>query len=368
MTGPAPIRTLLHAFSTFRVGGPQVRFAALANHFGNRYRHLITALDDQWDCVARLAPGLQVELVRPLGRKRATLRNALTYRRQLGRLRPDLLVTYNWGAMEWSLANLPPLCPHLHIEDGFGPEEAGGQLRRRVLFRRLTLSAGATRVVLPSRTLHAIARDLWGLADSRLSLIPNGIDCDRFATPPDPILLAQLGLRADETLIGTVAALRPEKNLARLLDAFAMVAAGRPCRLVVVGDGPERGMLEGLAGRLGLTGRVVFAGAQPEPERLLGAWRLFALSSDTEQMPYSVLEAMAAGLPVAAVDVGDVGAMLAPPNHPYVTARRPDALARAMTGLLDGDGPAIGRANRAHVRRTYDQLSMFEAYGRLFGP
>ena len=191
---------------------------------------------------------------------------------------------------------------HVHIEDGFGPEERDRQTPRRVLIRRLVLARST--VVLPSRNLQRIATTIWRLPPARVRYIPNGIDLERFAA-------ARTRRRAANTppVIGTVAALRAEKNLARLLRAFA--AVDQPARLVIVGDGPERPALEAWRASLGLAERVEFAGHIDDPAPIYAGFDVFALSSDTEQMPLSVIEAMAAGLPVATTDVGDVRAMLA---------------------------------------------------------
>jgi glycosyltransferase involved in cell wall biosynthesis len=362
------IKTLLHAFPTFEIGGSQLRFAALANHFGPRYRHVIVAMNGKTECRERLDKTVPFEILAIDAPKRSTLRNFVALRRTLKDLNPDLLITYNWGAIEWALANLIPICRHVHIEDGFGPDEAiSGQMPRRALFRRLVLSA-RTQVVLPSQTLIGIATTIWRLPKRRLHYVPNGIDCARFAVEPDIRHVSHLRRSPGELLIGTVAALRPEKNIGRLIEAFAKVAAELPVRLVIVGDGVERQSLERLVACLGLNGDVVFMGAMPDPERILGALDLFALSSDTEQMPYSVLEAMAAGLAIAAVDVGDVRKMVTPENRPMVVARSTERLAEAIRTLLrDSSARAeIGRGNRALVRRCFDQATMFERYAALF--
>jgi glycosyltransferase involved in cell wall biosynthesis len=96
---------------------------------------------------------------------------------------------------------------------------------------------------------------------------------------------------------------------------------------------------------------------------------VFALSSDTEQMPLSVLEAMAASLPVAATDVGDVAGMLADDNRPFVTALDPAALAAALKTLLERPDlrRALGAANRARAERDYDEAAMLRGYADLFG-
>ncbi|MBI5164917.1 MAG: glycosyltransferase [Magnetospirillum sp.] len=358
-------RTLLHVFPTFGVGGAQMRFARLANHFGRLYRHRVVSLDGSTACAAPHEPGLEDEVLTP-PRRRGTLASLPPIRRLLDALAPDLMVTSNWGAMAWVLANFDRRVPHLHLEDGFNPDEAGGQLARRVWTRRLALRRST--VVLPSRTLHAIARHVWKLPERRLLYLPNGIDVARFARPADPAFAAALGLGAGAPVIGTVAALRPEKNVRRLIDAFALVLRRRPARLAIVGDGSERPALEAQVRRLGLAEAVIFTGACATPERLLPAFAVFALSSDTEQMPLSLLEAMAAGRPVAATAVGDIAEMVAAENRAQVVAKTPEALADALLSLLadPAAAAAIGAANARRTAADFAQERMFTAYRRLF--
>lgn len=347
---------ILHIFSTFAVGGPQVRFAALANRFGPAWRHAIMAMDGNTACRERLHPDLDVTFPAVPLRKGDTPGNIRRCRHALFDLRPDLLVTYNWGAIEWAMANILVRVRHIHIEDGFGPEERTRQLPRRVWTRRLVLRRAT--VVLPSRTLERIALEVWRLPRRHVRYIPNGIDL-----PPPPLREGT----GKPPVIGTVAALRPEKNLGRLLEAFALLRF--PAHLVIVGDGPERAGLEALAARLGIAGSVHFTGHQAEPQAAYRQFDLFALSSDTEQMPLSVLEAMAACLAVAATNVGDVATMLAAENRPYVVPQDAAALAGAMAALL-ADPPlrqAIGAANRGRAEREYGQERMFLAYAGLFG-
>jgi glycosyltransferase involved in cell wall biosynthesis len=113
---------------------------------------------------------------------------------------------------------------------------------------------------------------------------------------------------------------------------------------------------------------VHFTGHLAGPHRAYGGFDIFALSSDTEQMPLSVLEAMAAGRPIAATDVGDVRTMLAADNRAYVTQRDDAKLAAALLALLDAPAlrDRLGAANRARAEQEYDQHSMFQAYAALF--
>jgi len=345
-------------FPSFAVGGSQARFAAIANHFGPRFRHVIISMDGNRACQSRLDPGLDVTFHDVVVRQGRTLGNIPPFRRLLRTLRPDALFTYNWGTIDWALANLGQLVRQVHVEDGFGPEERSAQLPRRVWMRRVFLRRCL--VLLPSRTLYAIARDIWRLNPAGLRYVPNGIDLDRFGPEthvPGPI-----------PLVGTVAALRAEKNVARLLRAFAAFqqhGAPPPARLMIVGDGPERAMLEALAQELGVT--VEFVGHVDQPAALIRQFDVFALSSDTEQMPLSLLEAMAAGCAVAATDVGDVRRMVAGLNQPFVTAPDDVALGEALRRLVDDPAlrQQLGAANRQKAELEYDQAGMFAAWGDL---
>lgn len=365
---------ILHVFATFRVGGPQVRFADITRALGGRFRHIVVAMDGGYDCAARIDPEIAVSYWRDFVPPPSLVKTLLSVRRLLRRHRPDLLVTYNWGAIEWALADRLPICPQIHIADGFGPEEANGQLWRRVVTRRLAFGPGS-RLVVPSLTLKRLALDVWRIPAKRVVYIPNGIDPGRF-TPAPSAAAAQaarqrLGLPLDRPIIGTLAALRPEKNLGRLIRAFAAARREVSAHLVIAGDGPERGRLEALVREQDLAGDVTFLGPVPVPETVYPAFDVFALSSDTEQMPYAVLEAMACGLPIAGVDVGDVKAMVAEPNRaliaPPADAPLAQALAQALVQALDeaGEGP-IGALNRARVIAEYEIGRMCDAYETLF--
>jgi len=364
MTAP----TLLHVYPTFDLGGAQRRFAQLANHFGGDYRHLIVSMDGRSGTMGLLGSSVDARLIDVPRRPHDALGSVKTFRSVLKSLHPALLVTSNWGSIEWAMANLDGLVPHLHMEDGFGPDETAGQLRRRVWTRRLVLWRST--VMLPSRTLYRLARSVWRLPEKRLRYVPNGIDCARFTGAPDTSFARAAGIDDARPVIGTVAALRAEKNVGRLIEAFAILRRHHDAQLVIVGDGPERAGLVALADRLGVGGRVLFTGNCATPEKLLPTFTLFALSSDTEQMPLSLLEAMASARPVAATDVGDVRAMLAEENRGLVTALDAEALAGAMKRLLDDPQAArtIGSANRRRAEAEFDQTRMFEAYRALYAP
>lgn len=358
-------RHLLHVFSTFGIGGPQVRTCDLIDRFGERYRHTVIAMDGNLSCRGKLAGSSRVEYVELRFAKRNLAQCLWRFRRALARVRPDLLLTYNFGAVEWGLANrFLPVCPHVHLEEGFGPEERDRQIPRRVLVRRVFLKR-VRWLVVPSRNLERIAREVWRFAPERVRYVPNGIDCARFCA----------GERApgDRLRIGTVAGLRAEKNVARLVRVFARLAA-EPAfagsELVVVGDGPERTPIERQVAELGLRDRVRITGFVADTAPCYRELDVFAIPSDTEQMPISLLEAMAAGLPVAGMDVGDVRAMVAEPNRQWISPTGDDDhLERTLRALLADRALRVrlGAANRALCRAQFDQGRMLAAYAELWG-
>lgn len=347
---------ILHVFPSFAVGGAQMRMIALANRFGQRFRHAIIALDHNTACATRLSPDLDVQLI-----PAPTMAPALLPRlNQIGALlrviKPDILITSNWGAIEWAMArSLGRIARHIHTEDGFGPEEQQVQLRRRVLTRRIALRW--SEVVVPSATLHMIGQRQWHLPSARLHFIPNGIDLAHFHPQSGP-RPDQPGLK-----ILCVAALRPEKNLQRLLRALHLTRLTPAPQLAIAGDGPERTALESLAAELGLN--VRFLGNVADPAPLYRAADLFALSSDTEQMPLSVIEAMSCGLPVVATAVGDIQSMVAPQNQPLLSARSDQALAGAFSNTQSINLPAIGVANRLKAERLFDIATMTSRWQSL---
>ena len=352
-------RHILHVFPSFGFGGSQLRLAAVMKGLGPRFRHSVIAVDGSYRAAGILPDGIDVMLGEGRHDALGFLPRLRHYRESIAALSPDILVTHNWGSIEWALANRFGGVPHVHIEDGFGPEESVRQLPRRVWTRCLALRRSL--VVVPSLTLQAIATGLWRLPRAGVRYIPNGIGPrDKFETS-----LENLGIDSASPRIVWVGALRPEKNPLRMLQAFAGVK--NEAVLLLLGDGPEREAVTREAERLGLGNRLYLLGNRQDARDIIMQCDLLALSSDTEQMPLVVLEAMDAGLAVAATDVGDVRAMLAPENSPFVVSGT-DALAGAMRGLLGDEKrrQAIGAANRCRAREIYHLDDMVRAYEGIF--
>jgi glycosyltransferase involved in cell wall biosynthesis len=354
-------RLLLHAFPSFQLGGAQSRLVQLAQAFGPAYHHVVLAMDACFDAGQRMGPSVRWTPLTLAVRKGHALANRDRFRAELRRLRPDMLLTYNWGAIEWAAANLPRLCHQVHVEDGFGPDEARQQLRRRVLTRRLLLGLSGVPVVVISEQLQRIALDIWKLPRQRVHLLPNGVQLAglpalRPRAPGEPVR------------IGTVAGLRPEKNLARLIRAFAQVQAQQPARLVLVGEGPERAALQALADALGVADAVQFTGYRADPATEMAGFDVFALSSDTEQLPLAMLEAMALGLPVVATDVGDIAAILGGVSPGNVSPADDAAFAATLMRAVAQPGRwrLWGQAGQARVQTGFSEAQMLGQWRAVF--
>lgn len=367
--GEDAVPHLVHIFPSFDPGGVPLRIVNLINLFGAAYRHTIVSLDETVGALDNLAPGRDAAIARAPATGRHLLSTVIAVRSALARLKPDLLLTYNWGATEWALTNtIFRFAPHIHFESGFGPEETERQFRRRILFRRVALR-GATRLVVPSQTLVEIATRVWKLAPRKVCYVPNGVDVRRFAVSPGADALPGFDRRPGEIVVGTVAPLRREKNLERLIQAFAALHEPPESRLLIVGEGAERAQLESLVNQLGLQERVVFTGHMDRVERAFALLDIFAMSSDTEQMPNSLLQAMAAGLPVAATDVGDIRPILADANRPFVVPKQDDGALTGALRTLIHDAPLrerLGHGNRERVRAVYSMEKMLDAYDGLY--
>ncbi len=351
-------RRALHVFATFGVGGPQVRQCAVIARMGQGWRHDVVAMDEVYAAADRAPSGLLGERIAPP--RGSMVGNVRAFLSLLRQRKPDLLLTYNWGSIEAALAaRILDLRRHVHHEEGFGPGEQTRRHWRRNFLRRVALGRAHAVVVVSSR-LCDIARSEWRIPEQQLRYLPNGVDVARFAP-------AQAALPAGPCKIVAVGGLRPEKDYATLLQAFA--AMRQPAQLSLVGDGPEGAALRQLAATLGIAERVQFQGNVDDTAPWLREADVFALSSRTEQMPISLLEAMATGLPAASTDVGDVRSMLPDGSR---SALVPPGDAAGLAAALDAlcADPARrrreGLANRQRCEREFEVGSCLDRFVALY--
>lgn len=366
-----PLR-VLHLHSSFNPGGKELRCVQLINAFGAGVAHtIVSAMPEAMEAARRIMPGIRWQA----GADFPSLQGKPTPKRLIALASAmadyDLVLTYNFGAMDAVLAHtlfaqilrLPPL---VHHEDGFNQDEAVSLKPSRNWYRRIALGR-ASALVVCSQRLEGIARGVWQQPAGKVHRIPNGIRTAAYKAKPRADALPRVIKREGELWLGTLAGLRPVKNLPRLVRAFAGLP--EPWQLVIAGDGPEREAIREEALRLDIAHRVHLPGHVGDPAKVVGLFDLFALSSDSEQFPISVVEAMAAGLAVVSPDVGDVAPMLAAENRPFIAHAGDEAAFAAQLAHLAGDAELrrmVGAANRTLAVDEYDEGGMVERYRALY--
>ena len=311
------------------------------------------------DFVAPMAQaGVPVDVLELPGR--AYLGEVRAVRRLLENVRPDVLHTHGyrsdllhgWGARARGVATVSTL----HGSSRMGGASAVWEWVQERALARFDAVVAVSAPLVDALVERGVPRD-------RIHAVPNA-----WTPPSEPLARADarsaLGVpdtgdaaEADAVVIGWVGRLIPVKGCDVFLRALAdMRRTGWVAR--VVGDGSERASLEALAEDLGLADRVRFLGAVPDAARLFDGLDLFVLSSRSEGTPMVLLEAMGAGVAVAATDVGGVPDVVDAPAEGWrVPPERPDLLAGAMDeAVADPDA----RARRAHAgrRRIDEEFSM----------
>lgn len=212
-----------------------------------------------------------------------------------------------------------------------------------------------------------------GLPPERLTVIHNGIDPDRFRPSESPAqrraVREELGLPVEATVAAVVAALRPEKNHELLLEAAATPSL-RELHLAFVGEGRREPALRATARERGLDERVHWLGVRDDVDRLLPALDILVLPSHpkVETFPLCVLEAMGAGLPVVATQVGSLDEMVVDGSTGrLVSPGDAEALSGALRELLGDEAlrRRWGRAGRARVVERFDSETMVRRTAEL---
>jgi L-malate glycosyltransferase len=356
---------ILHIFSTFDLGGTEARTIRLISALNNDYSHIIWA-GAQEAMSAKASMGHLSNVTFPTEAAALVLGRPglLRYYKLAKAMRGyQLILTYSWGAADAVMAyrlfaKLLGLAPLIHHEDGFDEDAPTFRNRLKTQFRKYALPA-AHALVVPSMQLEDIALQRWGVPANQLMRISNGINVDAFAniTPA----------KSDICVVGTLAGLREVKNLPRLVRAVA--TAGPNVRLAIVGDGPERANIIAEAKRLNMVDRLDLHGFQSDIAHFLAGFDIFALSSDSEQYPIALAEAMAAGLPIVSTDVGDIRHMVTPANRAFIIPCDDEAgYGKALQHLTSNAAirRQLGQANRDHAVRQFQESDMIAAYHKLY--
>jgi glycosyltransferase involved in cell wall biosynthesis len=305
------------------------------------------------------AAGVAVEFLGLQGR--GTLRSACRVAKRLRALRVKVLHTHNpaphlVGALAAAMAGVPTV---IHTKHGRNYPE----VRSKVIANQLA-SLLTNEIVAVSEDARQVAEVIERVPRRKLRVIRNGIDIRT-------TVLAQPGNQSGAARAVHVARLiYPTKDQDTLLRAVRIVADSEPSFILdIVGDGPHRSDLEALAVQLDLGRHVIFHGFRRDIGRFMSEAQLFVLSSVTEGLSLTLLEAMAAGLPVVATDVGGNREVVADGRTGHlVPAKSPNELAAAMLRLIRDPAlsSAMGRAGRQRAEEFFSLDGVVRAYEALY--
>lgn len=366
---PAPrVGFVLHVM---QVAGAEVLVQQTIERLADRIRPTVFCLD----ALGALGEQLRAEGVDVvcLGRRPGRdWRTAWRLARELRQRKIDVIHAHQYTPFFYSAV--------ARILAGFGPKlvftEHGRHFpdvvsRKRRLANRWVLSRLTQRVNAVCEFSRQSLATSDGFDLDHIEVIENGIDAAHYVEPVDRReLRARLGLDQHRRYLACVARFHPVKDHATLLRAFARLAPTHPeVELLLVGDGPLRADLEQQVRQLQLDSRVRFLGVRRDVPDLLRAVDLFCMTSVSEAASLTVLEAMAAGLPVVVTRVGGNPELV---RHEIdgllVSSRDPEAIADALARLLHEPmlRAALGEAGRQRVRERFLLEHTVEAYGRLY--
>jgi glycosyltransferase involved in cell wall biosynthesis len=279
----------------------------------------------------------------------------------LGRNKVDILHVHNpfdyyvYGALAARAAGSTKVINTLHATVMF---DYPRRWRKTIFWSAAMLS---NRVVAVCDEVQTVIRRKFVLPRRKLAVVENGIDLGRFlAVPPRR--------RRDEVVFGSVGRMATEKNHRLLIEAFGMLRERHSnIRLRLLGGGKLEPELREFATRLGIADSVEFCGFSNDVPAFLSSLEVFALPSNSEGLPLTLLEAIASGLPVVATAVGGVPRIVEKTDCGWLCAPR-DAggLANAMESAILADRIHKGERARSLVSQYYSADRMGDDYERLY--
>jgi glycosyltransferase involved in cell wall biosynthesis len=365
-----PAVKVCQVLHSLQVGGAEMLAARLARRMATQFQFVFACLDG----LGTLGEALRKEgfPVHVLGRKPgidwgcAARLGAL-----LRRERIDLVHAHQYTPFLYTLVGRwfyrrPPV---LFMEHG--RHQPDYPRRKRIWANRLLLER-RDRVVGVGETVRRALIDNEGLPPERVAVVYNGVHLEPLlnGAANREEVRRELGFAADDLVIFQVARLDPIKDHATALRTLARVLPARPnAFLVVVGEGPERAAIERTVRELGVGSRVRMLGLRTDVPRLLTGADLFLLTSVSEGIPLTVIEAMACGLPVVSSSVGGLPEVVVHEKTGLLAPAGDDAGLAAHVLRLAGD-PALraelGRRGRERACSHFAESGMMEHYRRLY--
>lgn len=354
---------VLHVVPGLGPGGMELAMGRVIGRLtGNGMRHSVACLKGDAEIAARLPAETDIHCLhsRP---------NEPQLPARLGRLvrrvRPTVIHARNWGAWpDMAVGRLLawPIVPMIFSFHGFG--KAGYMPLRRRLASHV-LARMMTCLFTVSEQSKQLLVSHWGWPEGKTGVICNGVDTQRFR-PADELARRD----SDRIVIGTVGNLRAVKNQAMLVRACGELAAvGLDVELRIAGEGHQRANLLALAAAIGFADRLTLAGRVQDVPGFLRHLDIFVLSSDSEQHPNALNEAMACEVASISTRVGCAPELLGQGEFgdlvdPGDTSGLVAALARSIA-----EAPRrreLAQKGCRHVRKHYSMERMAAAYRAMY--
>lgn len=350
---------IMHFVHRFDYGGLENGLVNLINNLPvEKYRHTVVALTETSSITKRIsAPKVEI-----LALNKKAGKDLPCYRRIFSIIkerRPDVVHTRNLGTLDIQLLAWVCKVPmRVHSEHGRDVDDPDGSLVKPKIQRRLIAPLVKRWICVSKELLEWCRRDV-GLNSGKLTHICNGVDTKRYAPK---VTYRNQGA----VVFGTVTRFSPIKDPLNAVEAFAML--GGDHRLIMVGDGPLLESAKTRVRELSLQDRIHFTGEIGDTANVYSQFDVFLLGSKREGISNTVLEAMAAGLPVIACDVGGNSELIDTRHGALVPPEDAKSLACAMRHFADNMGniEEYGRISRQKVVEKFSLQVMTQRYDEVY--
>ncbi|MGH9836703.1 MAG: glycosyltransferase [Blastocatellia bacterium] len=361
---------ILHVLDSLGVGGMERVVIDVVNNLDqSQFDHAVCCISRKGEAAGHLREGTRcIDLGKGAG---ADYLAPVKIARLINEESPDIIHTQSWSGVDAAIAKMVTRAARLvHSEHGRNyPHIHSEPLKRKVARRCLYHLSDAVFAI------SAEVRDYYcretGFPRERMWVIHNGVDLRRI-DGADGGARAELGIGPEDFVVGSVARLDATKDTITLARAFARLyrlRRERNLKLLIVGDGDQKAAIENFVTEQGLKAAVIFTGLRHDAPRLYGAMNVFALSSLSEGMPLTVLEAMSARLPVVATNVGALPELVEEGETGFLVEPKDDqALAERLArfGSEAELARRFGAAARRKIERKYSLELMLRRYADLY--
>jgi sugar transferase (PEP-CTERM/EpsH1 system associated) len=365
----------MHVLNSLSVGGVERMLINMVNRMDSkRFEHLVCCVSHLGDA----APLLSAE-VRCFDMGKGTGRDLLMPRKIVNLIRserPDIVHTRSWAGVDGVIAQrvarlITGNSRLVHSEHGRNLPYIHCEPFKSKVVRRIVYHLADVVFTVSDELRDHYCRET-GFATERVRVIPNGVEIARFDEADPRGVREELGIAADDFVIGMVSRLNATKDLLTLARAFerlARSAAEAKLKLVMVGEGEERKKIEQFAAEHDLQRQILLTGTRHDVPRLLRAMDAFALPSLSEGLSGAILEAMCAGLPVVATAVGANPELVSEGESGFLIEPGDDAaMAERLSRLIADRDLArnFGLAGRRRIEQHYSLDRMVQRYEELY--